>query len=249
MKAMILAAGLGTRLKPLTDQTPKALVKVYDVPLLEIQIRRLIYFGYDEIIINVHHFKNQVESFLAKKNNFGISIKISDESDELLETGGGLMKAAWLLTGKDPFLLINVDVLTNLDLNNLYKNHLQSNSLATLAVLNRTSSRYLLFNDSNTLCGWRDDNTNREIISRKANGGYTRLAFSGIHMINPEIFSLITETGKFSIITSYLNLAQEHIINGCRHDDTFWLDAGKPEAFNKLEANDDLRIPIFEHIK
>jgi MurNAc alpha-1-phosphate uridylyltransferase len=233
MKAFILAAGLGTRLKPLSDNKPKALVEVNGIPLLEHLICKLQNIGINEIIINTHHFAEQVKSFLKQKNNFGIHIEISDESEQLLDTGGGLKKAAWFFNDNKPFLVHNVDVLSNVDLNLLYNTHAQSCSLATLAVRDRNTSRYFLFNDKNELCGWKNTKTAEIKYSRNYSQELVPLAFSGIHIINPQLFELMNETGKFSMIDVYLRLSTYNKISAFRHDKDFWLDMGKPESIEE----------------
>ncbi len=227
MKAMILAAGLGTRLRPLTNYQPKAMVEVNGIPLIEFVIRRLKYFGFDDIIINVHHFADQITNFLEKKNNFDINITISDERDKILETGGGLKKAATFFND-EPFLLCNTDILSDIDLRKMYDTHLRSNALATLAVRKRETSRYFIFNDSNILHGWMNIKSGEIKIFRNSKGIFKMLAFSGIHIINPEIFDFMNQKeGFFSIIDIYLEAIQNHTIMGFQHDDGLWLDVGK----------------------
>ncbi|MCF8297025.1 MAG: nucleotidyltransferase family protein [Saprospiraceae bacterium] len=234
MKAMIFAAGLGTRLQPITNNIPKALVELKGTPLLEIVIKKLISFGFDEIIVNVHHFADLVTDFLKTKNNFGIKIEISYEQDLLLDTGGGLKKASWFFNDSKPFLVYNVDVLSDIDLQDFYNFHIQSKSLATLAVRNRETSRYLLFNKENILCGWKNIKTGEIILARSNEKNLTPIAFSGIQIIDPKIFKFINQDGKFSIINSYLELAKKHKISAYNHDDTIWMDLGKIE--NLIEA-------------
>ncbi|MCD4745965.1 MAG: nucleotidyltransferase family protein [Bacteroidales bacterium] len=234
MKAMIFAAGLGTRLHPLTDNKPKALIKLNGVSLLEIIIKKLISAGFIEIIINVHHFAEQIIDFLKIKNNFGIKISISDESDILLDTGGALKKASRFFNDGKDFLVHNVDVLSDIDLNNFYNTHIKSEALTSVAVKSRHTSRYFLFNNRNMLCGWKNNKTNEIKIVRKGENKLNPLAFSGIHVINPKIFDLITEQGKFSIVDVYLRLASTHNIIGYIHNNSFWMDLGKKE--NLLEA-------------
>lgn len=229
MKAMIFAAGLGTRLQPLTNDRPKALVEVGGYPLLEITMRRLLAFGYDEIVVNVHHFADQVEAFLQSKQYFGASVHISDERDQLLDTGGGLKKAATWLRGKESFLVHNTDVLTNLDLHAFRRAHEAGGAMATLAVRNRSTSRYLLFDEAGLLSGWRNTKTGEEKISRKV-VATVPLAFSGIQYIHPRLFDYMTENEAFSIIDVYLEAARTAKVAGFRHDDSQWLDVGKPEA-------------------
>ncbi|NTW49271.1 MAG: nucleotidyltransferase family protein [Chlorobiales bacterium] len=240
MRAMIFAAGLGTRLHPITDTKPKALVEISGIPLLEIAIKTLIKFGFQDIIINVHHFASQITGFLEEKKNFGINLTISDETDRLLDTGGGLKKASWFFSDGKPFLVYNVDILTNLDLGAFYQAHTYSNAIATLAVRKRTAARCLLFDEQDakklTLCGWKNSKTNEIKIARASLGEPKELAFSGIHIIDPGLFKLMSEDGKFSIIDTYLRVAQTHCIAGYLHDDSLWLDVGKPESLGKAAA-------------
>jgi NDP-sugar pyrophosphorylase family protein len=243
MKAMILAAGLGTRLRPLTDDRPKALVELGGRTLLEITLSRLRTFGVNEVIINVHHFADMVVDYLKSKNNFGLRIEISREDDLLLDTGGGLKKAAWFfledsnLPGSkqadEPFILHNVDVLSTIDLTRMLQFHKENHALATLAVQSRESSRPLLFNDQLQLSGRRINNQD-SLVSREVASGEWRvasppLAFSGIHVISPRLLPMITEEGVFSIIPTYIRLAaQGERILAFRADDYYWRDLGKP---------------------
>lgn len=197
MKAMIFAAGLGTRLQPFTGHLPKAMVPVGGVPMLERVVNRLMEFGVREIIINVHHFPDQIIDFLLSKNNFGIHIEISDERDLLLDTGGGLKKAAGFFDDGKPFILHNVDVLSNISLREMLALHHAENALTTLAVSNRDSSRYFLFDEKMRLCGWEHTGKAEVRLARDCRIKPLRFAFSGIHIISPEIFSLMTETGRF----------------------------------------------------
>lgn len=222
---MIFAAGLGTRLRPLTNDKPKALVEVDGMPLLEIAIRRLKYFGITDIIINIHHFGDLILSFLERHNNFDINIQISDERALLLNTGGGLKKAAWFLQDA-PFLLFNTDIISNVDLPNLMKAHLASGALATLATRQRDTSRYFLFNETNRLVGWTNVKTG-EIKLPVSTDNYTKAAFSGIHAISPAIFDFMPAEDVFSIVDVYLNTANTAVINGYPHDSDSWLDVGK----------------------
>jgi len=260
MKAMILAAGLGTRLRPLTDNRPKALVEVGGRTLLEITLSRLRKFGIGEVIINVHHFADMVISHLKANSNFGMRIEISRE-DVLLDTGGGLKKAASFLndsgghSGKDaPFILHNVDVISTIDLGRMVQLHANNHALATLAVQERETSRYLLFDERRQLCGRRSTRGQApELIrSRRA---WTLLqprpaqqlqawAFSGVHIISPRIFSMMTEDGAFSIIDSYLRLAaQNEKVLAFRADEYYWRDLGRPENITKAEQ--DLKDNLF----
>lgn len=229
MKALILAAGLGTRLQPLTDNKPKALVEVNNKTLLEITIHTLIRFGFNDIIINVYHFADQIIEYLKQKNNFGINISISDESNLLLDTGGGLKKASWFFNNGRPFLVHNVDVMTNIDLNELYSNHEKNNSIATLAVQNRKSTRYFLYDEEKNLCGWENTKTNETKITREPKGNFIQLAFSGIHISSPEIFSLLPESNIFSLVDLFLSIASKHRITYFDYTNSLFIDLGKKE--------------------
>ena len=231
MKAMILAAGLGTRLRPLTDDRPKALVEVAGRTMLEITLLRLRSFGVTEFIVNVHHFADQVVAFLKAKNNFDVRIEISRE-EVLLDTGGGLKKASWFFqqyNSDETFFLHNVDVLSNFDLAQMAQVHLASGALATLAVQSRESSRQLLFDETGQLCGRRKFGSSDEIVRNEAT--LIPFAFSGIHVISPRFLTLINETGAFSIIDTYLRVAGAGgEINTFRADNFYWRDLGKPES-------------------
>jgi len=230
MKAMILAAGLGTRLRPLTDSKPKALVEINKIPLLEIVIKRLKLYGFNKIIINIHHFSEQIINFLKKKNNFGVDIRVSNETDLLLGTGGGLKKASWFFNDSKPFLVHNVDILSDIDLKQFYESHINSDALATLAVRNRQSSRYLLFNNDNNLCGWKNTKTSEIKIAKQSESVLIPLAFSGIHIINPSIFDLMPKQRIFSMIDVYLNLSVNYKIKAFNHDSSLWIDIGTKES-------------------
>jgi NDP-sugar pyrophosphorylase family protein len=233
MKAMIFAAGLGTRLSEITRFKPKALVEINGIPLIEAIIRRLISFGYDDIIINVHHFADQIEDFIRMKNQFGIKISFSDERGNLLDTGGGLKHASWFFDDGKPFLVHNVDVISNIDLDALRDFHRRSGAMATLAVRTRKSSRQLHFNLQNLLCGWENNTSGEKKIVIP--GPYSSFGFSGIQIINPGIFRLMTEDGKFGIIDVYLRLSSHYKINAFVHDDDHWIDVGNPENITKAE--------------
>ena len=232
MKAMIFAAGLGTRLKPLTDHMPKALVPVAGKPMLEHVIRKLIAAGCDEIVINVHHFADQIIDFVKANNNFGITIHISDETDMLLDTGGGIKKASSFF--HEPFLIHNVDILSNIDLKSLYEYHLTSGNDATLLVSPRKTVRYLLFDEGNQLCGW----VNKDTLQTKPEGFVYQpevqkeYAFSGIHIVSPSLFNYMGEnwTGKFPIMDFYLQTCQEAQLGGYAKEDLQLIDIGKPET-------------------
>ncbi len=229
MKAMVFAAGLGTRLKPFTDSHPKALALVNGKPLLEHAIRYLQKAGITEVVVNVHHFADQIEAVLHRENGFGSQVQVSDERTEVLETGGGLLKAIPLLQGSDPVLILNVDVLTNLDLSALLASHRQRNADATLAVMQRTSSRYLLFDDDLRLSGWRNEKTGAEKLPRPV-ADLQALAFSGVQLVSQRFLEAIPLQGKFSMIDAYLSLANELPIHGFDHTGDVFLDVGKPEA-------------------
>jgi len=232
MKAMILAAGLGTRLRPLTDSRPKALVELNGHTLLEITLRRLSDFGVREVIVNVHHFADMVIEYLRSHNNFGMRIEISRE-ETLLDTGGGLKKAAWFFLEDAsrldaPFILHNVDVISTIDLGRMLHFHIENQALATLATQQRKTSRYLLFDEHLQLCGRRASSDKDELV--RPSPRVEALAFAGIHVISPRFLTMMAEDGVFSIITSYLNLAArgENIL-AFRADEYEWRDCGRLE--------------------
>jgi len=237
MKAMILAAGLGTRLRPLTDKRPKALVEVAGRTLLEITLSRLRAFGIREAIINAHHFADMVVEYLKANDNFGMRVEISRE-EVLLDTGGGLKKAAWFFLehsnrSDEPFLLHNVDVMSTIDFGRMVQVHNDSRALVTLAVQQRATSRYLLFDEQHQLCGRRAGSEGNEELVRPAQP-MQALAFSGIHIISPRLLTMMTEDGVFSIITSYLRLAgQGEKIVGFRADEYYWRDLGRLEDLKR----------------
>jgi len=241
VKAMILAAGLGTRLRPLTDDCPKALVEVAGRTLLEIAICRLRNVGVREVIVNTHHYADMVANYLRTHDDFGLRIEISREED-LLDTGGGLKMAAhFFLEGnsQEPFLLHNVDVISTIDLARMMQFHTEQNALATLAVQDRETSRYLLFDEGGELCGRRAGRDGKADLVRPARETQA-LAFSGIHVISPRIFSKMQEEGAFSIIPAYLRLAAEgERVAAFRTDKYYWRDLGRPE--NVARAAEDLR--------
>ncbi|HNX44920.1 MAG TPA: nucleotidyltransferase family protein [Bacteroidales bacterium] len=228
MKAMIFAAGLGTRLVPFTQTMPKAMVPVAGKPMIQWTIEKLIQSGFDEIIINVHHFAGQIIEFVRKKNSFGIRIEFSDETDALLETGGGLLKASWFFDDNQPFLVHNVDVVSDIDTAEMFGHHAENNAIATLAVSRRKTSRYFLFDTSLRLRGWKNINTGEEKIPYPVKEALLPMAFGGIHVISPEIFPLITEKGRFSINDVYLRLSGHYPIRAYQHDTEAWFDMGKP---------------------
>jgi NDP-sugar pyrophosphorylase family protein len=229
-KAMILAAGLGTRLRPLTNTIPKALVKVGGQTLLERAIQHLSDFGVTDIIINVHHFPDSIIQYLDQNEDFGVNITVSDERDDLLDTGGGLKKASWFFDDGHPFIVRNVDVISDLDLHGLMEDHQRTDALATLAIRNRETFRYFLFDHDQQLCGWTNLKTGEKIVSRKSTEDLKMLAFSGIQALSPEIFDLITEEGKFSLTDMYLRLSSNQKIIGFIDTSDVWKDVGKIEA-------------------
>lgn len=226
MKAMILAAGRGTRLRPLTNHCPKALVEIAGRTLLQIALQRLASFGIRDFIVNAHHFADAIVEYLQENHNFGLRIEISRE-EELLDTGGGLKKASWFFAGEpEPFLLHNVDVISNIDLRRMVQFHQEHQPLATLAVQARNTSRSLLFDEQGQL---------RARQQGEAPPGMLALAFSGVHVISPRLLAMITEEGAFSIIDSYCRLAaQGERLLAFRADNYYWQDLGKPE--NLLQA-------------
>ena len=232
-KALIFAAGKGTRLKPFTESHPKALALVNDVPLLERNIKYLQSFGVTEFVINVHHFGEQIVEFLEKNNHFGAKIDISDEKDELLETGGGLLFAQKYLENEENFLIMNADILTDLNIHELVKFHETLLPLATLAVSDRNSSRKLFFNSEMVLKGWMNKNSG-ETKMAEFNSDFKELAFSGIHCINSSIFDKIKRRGKFSIMEEYLDLMFENEILGFQHEARL-IDVGRPESVIEAE--------------
>jgi NDP-sugar pyrophosphorylase family protein len=234
MKAMILAAGLGTRLKPWTDHHPKALAEVNGKSLLQRNVEYLQSHGIKDVIINVHHFANQIHDAIAQNNGWGSNIVISDESNEVLETGGGLWKAQHLLAGANDFVVMNVDMLTNLDLTAMIAAHQSKTALATLAITNRQSSRVFLWDEYQQLCGWRNKQTNEEKI-KLVKENLQEFAFSGIHVISQEIFKHITQRGKFGMVDVYLSLCAQHPIFGYNHSGGKLLDVGKPESIAQAE--------------
>ena len=232
-KALIFAAGKGTRLKPFTDSHPKALALVNDVPLLERNIKYLQSFGVTEFVINVHHFGEQIVEFLEKNNHFGAKIDISDEKDELLETGGGLLFAQKYLENEENFLIMNADILTDLNIHELVKFQETHLPLATLAVSDRNSSRKLFFNSEMVLKGWMNKNSG-ETKMAEFNNNFKELAFSGIHCINSSIFDKIKRRGKFSIMEEYLDLMFDNEILGFQHEARL-IDVGRPESVIEAE--------------
>lgn len=227
--AMILAAGLGTRLKPFTDFHPKALMKYKEKALLQIIIENLQLAGFNRIIVNIHHFGDQILEFLEENNNFGLDIIISDERDELLDTGGGISEAS--VHFKDsPVLIHNVDIITNLDLCSFYDFHLKNNSPLSLAVKNRETSRSLLSDSDHLLCGWKNNLNGETIITREKKELFP-VAFSGIYILDPNFIDTFKRTGPFPVMPEFLRLAKEHDIYLYSHNADSWKDMGKIESF------------------
>jgi NDP-sugar pyrophosphorylase family protein len=233
---MILAAGLGTRLRPLTDHTPKPLLPVAGVPMLERVARRLIAAGADRLVVNTSHLSEQVEAFLREKDGFGVEWRVSREPGAPLETGGAILHGAAHFRGDAPFFLHNSDVLTDLPLGEMYRAHALASPLATLAVMERETQRHLLFDDRGLL-GRSDASKGIELRVREAVGEVRKLAFGGIHVISPRIFALLTERGAFSILDPYLRLAEAgEVILPFRVDGYLWIDIGRPEQLQTAHA-------------
>jgi NDP-sugar pyrophosphorylase family protein len=235
MKAMILAAGMGTRLQPYTDNTPKALIKIHEKTLLERAIEKLTSYGFNQIVINVHHFADQIIQFIEQRQ-FDAKISISDERNKLLDTGGGLKNAETFFTSDEPFILHNVDIVSNLNLKSLYDFHLSIDAIASLVVRKRESNRYFLFNDDNILRGWKNERTDRTIII-KDEKPLTKFAFSGIHVIDPKIFSLMPDKDVFPLASLYLDVGLENKICAFIDEKSSWIDVGYPEYIKLAEEN------------
>lgn len=242
MKAMLLAAGFGTRLKPFTDNHPKALAVVNGKTLLQRNIEYLQQFNIYDVIINVHHFADQIIQSIKKNNGWGSNITVSDETDAILETGGGLKRAGWYFKDEENFVLMNCDVLTDLSLNKMISFHKINKPLATLATTDRETSRYFLFNKENILCGWKNVKTGEEKLPKSPFAihgeelGMRSKAFSGIHIISKKIFALMVQTEiKFSMVDVYLSLCVSHNILSFDHSETKFIDVGKPESLSIAE--------------
>ncbi|HAM09535.1 MAG TPA: nucleotidyltransferase [Bacteroidales bacterium] len=233
MKAMIFAAGMGKRLGKLTETIPKALVDVNGKTVLQRAVERCSYHGFDDIVINVHHFADMVEEEVNRLNRMGFRISISDEREKLLENGGGLYKAKWFFD-KNPFLLYNVDIISDLDLSALYRLHVQKKGLATLAVRNRPGKRYIMIDREDRLRGWKNIETGEEILAGVASSeDLSVIAFSSMHIVEPEIFNYMKE-GKYSMIDLYLELAADHEIFTLKHNEGYWVDVGTPESLERV---------------
>jgi NDP-sugar pyrophosphorylase family protein len=230
---MVLAAGLGTRLRPLTDDRPKALVEAAGQTLLDLTLSKLRAFGIHDVILNTHYFADKIAAYLQRHQNFGMHIEISHE-EVLLDTGGGIKKAAsFFLNSDEPFLVHNVDVLSEIDFNQMLQFHKERNALATLAVQDRSTSRYLLFDEQQALCGRRAGISGEQELVRPAKTTQA-LAFCGIHILSPRIFSVMEQEGAFSVIQLYLRLAkQNEAILAYRTDRYYWRDLGRPEQVER----------------
>ena len=243
MKALIFAAGLGTRLRPLTDDRPKAMVEIAGKPMLQHVIERVAAAGFDDITINIHHYGQMIIDFLEQNNNFGVNIHISDERGLLLDTGGGILKARQWLDGDEPFLVHNTDIISTLDLKAFYNYHVEHDALATILVKERRTQRYLLLDENDRMCGW----TNKATGELKPDPEKLRdlelkeMAFGGLHIISPHIFPHLEsyrrkEGEKFSIIPFYVSACKHHLIHGYHPDnDYLWLDIGKPETLAQAQ--------------
>ena len=243
MKALIFAAGLGTRLRPLTDDRPKAMVEIAGKPMLQHVIERVAAAGFDDITINIHHYGQMIIDFLEQNNNFGVNIHISDERGLLLDTGGGILKARQWLDGDEPFLVHNTDIISTLDLKAFYNYHVEHDALATILVKERRTQRYLLLDENDRMCGW----TNKATGELKPDPEKLRdlelkeMAFGGLHIISPRIFPHLEsyrrkEGEKFSIIPFYVSACKHHLIHGYHPDsDYLWLDIGKPETLAQAQ--------------
>ncbi len=233
---MIFAAGLGTRLKPLTNTIPKALVEVGGKPLLQHTIEKLTSAGFDEIIINIHHFGQQIINFIEENSRFGIRIEFSDEREQLLDTGGGIRKAAWFFDDNKPFLVHNVDIISSIDLGEVVNHHASNNVMATLVCSRRETNRYLLFDKENHLSGWINKHTG-ETKSPHAGfhpSNYTHLAFSGIQMLHPDLLrEMASFPDKFPIIDFYLSMCATHTITAYQPTTGNILDVGKPDSIQQ----------------
>ena len=240
MKAMIFAAGLGTRFKPWTNEHPKALALVNGKSLLQRNIEYLQQYGIVDVVVNVHHFADQIIDAVEKNKGWGSNILISDERDEVLETGGGLLKAKHVLEGTEPFLTLNVDILTNLNIHALLAFHKQHQPLISFGVSNRKTSRNFLFDDANKLCGWRNNITGEEkgsflFYTAEEKNKLVEKAYSCVVVFEPTVFSFIQQTGKFSLTETYLDLCKDHLILGYNHSGDKLVDVGKPESVKIAE--------------
>jgi NDP-sugar pyrophosphorylase family protein len=242
MRAMILAAGLGTRLRPFTNSIPKALLQIKGHTLLELQFRKLKAAGFKKIIINIHHHAKLIEDYLKQNSNFGCEVELSDESEKLLDTGGGFKKASWFFKDSSPFLIHNVDILSNINLADLYIYHSETNALATLAVMERKSTRYFVFDEEKKLVGWKNEKKGKSKVVRKPIGKIELLAFSGIQIIDTKLFKFFPSKDVFSLVDLYLAAAENDKIAVYNHSNDKWLDLGKKENLDRARI-------VFEEIK
>jgi len=231
MKAMIFAAGLGTRMGEITQTVPKALVEINGKSVLRLAVEKCTSHGFDDIIVNVHHFADLVEDEIRRLNKMGFRITVSDERELLLENGGGLYKARGFFD-RQPFLLYNVDIISDLDLSALYVTHLANKGLATLAVRHRPGNRFYLIDNKGLIRGWRNVSTGEQILAGKVDTELTEIAFSSMHIMEPEIFNYMQE-GIYTFTTLYLELAEKHKIYTFKHDDGYWKDIGTPESLEE----------------
>jgi MurNAc alpha-1-phosphate uridylyltransferase len=229
MKAMIFAAGLGTRFKPWTDNHPKALALVNGKSLLQRNIEYLQQYGINEVVVNVHHFADQIIEAVKKNKGWGSQVVVSDETGEVLETGGGLLKAKHLLQSDVPFITINADILTDLNIHQLLSFHKEKSALISFGITNRKSSRSFLFDNNNRLCGWQNTSTGEQIIV-VADEALHAMAYSCVAIFQQSVFELIPQRGKFSLTETYLSLAAQHLILGLDHTGDRFIDVGKPES-------------------
>jgi NDP-sugar pyrophosphorylase family protein len=234
MKAMIMAAGKGTRLGEITQSIPKALVDINGKTVLQLAVEKCSAYGFDDIIINVHHFADMVEEEVRKLNKKGFRISVSDERELLLENGGGLYKARHFFK-REPFLLFNVDIVSDFDLSALYRFHIEKKGLATLAVRHRPGNRFLLIDKFGQLRGWRNISTGEEILTGVSGDGLSEIAFSSMHIVEPEIFNYMQE-GIYSMIDLYLKLAADNKIYTLLHDEGYWIDVGTPESLEYVRG-------------
>lgn len=232
INAMIFAAGLGTRLKPFTENHPKALAEINGVPLLMMALRKIERLGIKKVVVNVHHFAEQVISFIEKYASNNLQILISDESQQLMNTGGGLLKAAPLFDDSADILIYNVDVITNAPIENLIKTHQQQQNLATLMVQKRDASRFLLFNSDNQLIGWRNPKTEEELWANKP-AISNKMGFNGIQIIQGKLLKLLDNDRSFPIIPEYIKLSKEYSVRGWSNWKGEWMDVGTPEKIDQ----------------
>ena len=235
MKAMIFAAGLGTRLGEMSRERPKALVDVNGKTALRMAAEKLAAAGFDDLLVNIHHHPALMREEIERLRTDGFRITISDETAELLDTGGGLLNARSFFV-PEPFICYNVDIFTDLDIRDLYQRHLASGALATLAVRHRPGNRFFLVDKSGRIRGWRNIATKEEIISVNSSKGLEEIAFSGIHVLSPEILDMMPE-GIYTMTSIYLMLAGRNMIMAYLHDDGYWFDCGTPQNLEKIRKH------------